>query len=238
MKSPANNPDDVSDRVNTARQWVTYLSEDVFGPIAVYLIFPCLVVVAVILLGCLFKHAPIIPALLLGAFPCVFVPLLLFRLHASWRKSKSVKRNTNAISDRSRALLLELSGAYKPYIIEAAEELGSSGERAIVPDLISVLELTVRGERPGWQDIATALIVALGDLGDSRALPALESMLNVRDLCDLPALLTAIEMLGNAESNDQLLRPINFDPSAVNSLLRPASEIPVGDGAEMLRPAD
>ena len=218
-------------------QWARHFAAEAAGAIAAYLILPTLVLIGVLLIGCLLNDAPIVPLCLLVTLFAVFVPLILVKCYRVIRRMRQVDRASNSISETSNALIRELSGSYTPYVVEAAEKLGSSGEPAVSSSLLLVLEQAVAEQRPGWEDVAAALIEALGNVGDARALSVLDSLQGVQGVCNLPSLAIAIEQLTVAASHAQLLRPIDYfiDPAAKSALLRPAAELDTDARTSLMR---
>ena len=125
-----------------------------------------------------------------------------------------------------------LYGDYTPYVVEAAEKLGAARETTALPALMYVLEQTVNTQPPGWRDKAEALAVALGKMGDRRALPLLYRLTNWRGI----GLLTAVhEAIDRIEPETSLLRAGSADDLPTETLLRPADRGPDSDSALLLR---
>ena len=134
------------------------------------------------------------------------------------------------------ALILELRGAYPPYIIEAAEQLGKARDRTAVPALLDVLEQVAENQRPGWRDVAAALADALAEIGDGRALPLLYRLENVRGIGFIPNVRNAIAVI---EPQAVLLRAGSADDAIQSAmLLRPAYGAGESDKALLLRAAE
>jgi len=119
-------------------------------------------------------------------------------------------------------------------VIEASEKLGAARETAAVPALMHVLEQTVNTQPPDWCDTAEALVVALGKMGDRRALPLLHRLSNVRGI----GLLTVVnEAINRIEPETRLLRPGSGDDLPREILLRPADACTESDPTLLLRPS-
>ncbi len=193
MRKPKTQTDERSNRRIVVFQWVRHFVDESTGPIVAYLILPVALLMGLLLFGCLTNDVPIIPICILVVLFSVLIPLMLVKFYRSRRRIIQVDRAAVSMSDASKALILELNGGYTPYVIEAAEKLGLSEELSVSPALLLVLERAVAEERAGWEDIAKAIIEALGNLGDPRALPVLLSLQTVKGVRHLPSLKTAIE---------------------------------------------
>ncbi|MCS6777515.1 MAG: HEAT repeat domain-containing protein [Chloroherpetonaceae bacterium] len=115
-----------------------------------------------------------------------------------------------------------LLGDYPPYVIEAARALGETRDPTAVPALLRVLEQCVDMQRPSWREIAEAIIDALAQIGDRRALPLLYRIENVRGIGLIPCIREAIAAI---EPQTSLLRP-GCPQSLSEALLRPARHQP------------
>jgi hypothetical protein len=215
--------------------WARHFAAESAGPIAVYLIIPTVTLIAILLIGCFINDAPIIPVCLVGALLSAVISLIIVRSYRVLRRTRQADRASSSISKTSSALILELSGSYTPYVIEAADKLGCSHEQAVTPALLLVLERVVTEQRASWEDIAAAIIEALGNLGDPMALSVLESLRDVKEMRHLPSLSVAIDQLTEALSHAHLLRPVDYDPTAKSVLLRPATELDADGRANLLR---
>ena len=146
-------------------------------------------------------------------------------------KSK-LHRNMRGASLFAGEWIPMLYGNYTPYVVEAAERLGEARETTAVPALMYVLEQAVNTQPPGWRDTAEALAVALGKMGDRRALPLLYRLTNWRGI----GLLTAVhEAIDRIEPQTSLLRPGSADDLPTETLLRPAERGPESDSTLLLR---
>ena len=148
------------------------------------------------------------------------------------RKQRRLEQSRLGASPFAEEWIPMLYGDYTPYIVEAAERLGESREATAVPALMYVLEQTVNTQPPGWRDTAEAMAVALGKMGDRRALPLLYRLTNRRGL----GLLTAVhEAIDRIEPQTSLLRPVSADDLPTETLLRPAEFGAESDPALLLR---
>jgi hypothetical protein len=223
----------------TICEWVRHFAAESAGAIVLYLVIPTLGLAAILLFGCIAKDLPAaIPICIVCAVLSVLILLIIVRFYRSWRRMIQADRASNSISKASRSLILELSGSYTPYIIESAEKLGVCNEPSVTPALLLVLERAVAEQRSSWQDIVEAIIEALGNLGDPRALPVLESLRNVKEIRNLSALRIAIERLGVSASHAQLLRPVAYDPTVKSMLLRSAADRRSESRDSLLRAAE
>ncbi len=73
-----------------------------------------------------------------------------------------------------------------------------------VPALLYALEETIDQQPPGWRERAEALVKALGQLGDQRALPLLYQLSHVRGIGIIGAVRQAVHAI---EPRSSLLRP-------------------------------
>lgn len=158
--------------------------------------------------------------------------VFLYRALRDWSHATQVKRNLHGTSAVAAEWIPMLYGNYTPYIVEAAERLGGAREAAAVPALMHVLEQTVNTQPPDWCYTAEALVVALGKMGDRRALPLLHRLSNVRGI----GLLTVVhEAIDRIEPETSLLRPGSAEDLPRETLLRPAESCPESDPAILLR---
>jgi hypothetical protein len=163
---------------------------------------------------------------------CVMGCLALNRIVRRWKNSTTRKRGLRNTSSFADEWIPMLYGDYKPYVVEAAEKLGAARETTAVPALMHVLEQTVNTQPPDWCETAEALVVALGRMGDRRALPLLNRLSNVRGI----GLLTVVhEAINRIEPETSLLRPGSADDLPREILLRPAESCPETDPATLLR---
>jgi len=169
----------------------------------------------------------------LGGGITVLVCLLTaHRIAGRVKHSTKRKRSERRTSALANDLIPVLYGDFKPYVIEAAEKLGAARETTAVPALMHVLEQTVNTQPPDWCDTAEALVVALGKMGDRRALPLLVRLSNVRGI----GLLTVVnEAINRIEPETSLLRPGSADDLPRDLLLRPAASCPEADPTLLLR---
>ena len=170
--------------------------------------------------------------LLGGSIGCVVSLLLVRRTFRGMKNSTKQVRNRRQASEFADRWIPLLYGDFKPYVIEAAEKLGAARENTAVPALMHVLEQTVNTQPPDWCDTAAALVVALGKMGDRRALPLLYRLSNVRGI----GLLTVVnEAINRIEPETSLLRPGSADDLPRDILLRPAESCPESDSTLLLR---
>jgi hypothetical protein len=168
--------------------------------------------------------APIPTSLWTGGTAAAILSLiscLLWRTGSGWTQQHRIHRACKRISPLAEAEIPQLLGDYSPYIIEAAAKLGEARDTTAVPALLGVLEIWVNAQRPGWGDVAEALIQALERIGDRRALPLLNRLLNVRGIGILPAIRSAIAAI---EPQTSLLRPGCSESAAPEWLLRPIKD--------------
>ncbi len=157
----------------------------------------------------------------------------LSRLFRAWQRGRHLRAANPQLSETARTLTPQLFGEYSPYIIEAAAKLAAERDMSAVPALLVALQGCVDQQRPGWRDVAEALVLALARIGDRRALEVLYRLENVRGIGIIPAIRTAIASL---EPQTSLLRPACSNDSLPETLLRPAHAVPEGDPALLLRP--
>lgn len=158
--------------------------------------------------------------------------IFLYRNLRRWSDSSRLQRNLRKTSDFAGEWIPMLHGDYTPYVVEAAQRLGDARETTAVPALMYVLEQAVNTQPPGWCDRAEALAVALGKMGDRRALPLLYRLTNWRGI----GLLTAVhEAIDRLEPQTSLLRPGSADDLPTETLLRPADRGPESDSTLLLR---
>lgn len=156
----------------------------------------------------------------------------LWRVLRDWRHERRSRVNMLDVSKEAADLIPMLYGSYTPYVVEAAERLGAARETTAVPALMHVLEQTVNMQPPGWCDTAAAMVVALGNMGDRRALPLLQKLSNVRGI----GLLTVVqEAIDRIEPETSLLRPGSVEDIPQETLLRPADSCIETDPATLLR---
>ncbi len=156
----------------------------------------------------------------------------LYRALRGWNDRSQLQRSLRDTSEFAGEWIPMLYGDYTPYVVEAAEKLGAARETTALPALMYVLEQTVNTQPPGWRDKAEALAVALGKMGDRRALPLLYRLTNWRGI----GLLTAVhEAIGRIEPETSLLRAGSADDLPTQTLLRPADCGPDSDSALLLR---
>ncbi len=172
-----------------------------------------------------------LPFTILGAV-CVTGGVALHKSFRQLGRQRKLKRSLRDTSPLAEELVPMLYGDYTPYVVEAAQRLGENRETTAVPALLHVLEQTVNTQPPGWRDIAEALVVALGRMGDRTALPLLYRLLNVRGIGLISAVREAIDRI---EPETSLLRASSADMLAGDSLLRPAEAGPASDPALLLR---
>jgi hypothetical protein len=180
----------------------------------------------VLRLGPLFSFVVIVVATSTGG------GIFLHRTARWWKNNLQLRRSTRGASVFAEEWIPMLYGNYTPYIVEAAERLGGARETTAVPALMHVLEQTVNTQPPDWCETAEALVVALGKMGDRRALPLLQRLSNVRGI----GLLTVVhEAIDRIEPETSLLRPGSADDLPREILLRPAESCPDTDPATLLR---
>lgn len=134
-----------------------------------------------------------------------------------WTRDREMARSIQATSGAAAGPVSQLFGEYSPYVVQAAEDLGRSGDASAVPALLNVLETCVDMQRPGWREVAEALAEALGKIGDPRALPALYRLENVRGIGFIPAIRQAISVI---EPRANLLRAGTAPEHLPGTLLR------------------
>ena len=158
--------------------------------------------------------------------------VLLHRSFRSWGNSRRVQQNLKGASPLAADWIPMLYGDYTPYVVEAAQHLGDAKETTAVPALMHVLDRTVNRQPPGWCDSAEAMVVALGKMGDRRALSLLHRLSNVRVI----GLLTVVhEAIDRIEPETSLLRPGSAEGLPAEILLRPAAACSDPDPATLLR---
>ena len=149
------------------------------------------------------------------------------------KRRRKLKQAPPPESPQIAALIAELNGEYTPYIIEAAEQLGKARDKAAVPALLRVLEQSAENQRPGWREVSAALVNALADIGDGRALELLYRLENVRGIGFIPNVRNAIAII---EPQAVLLRASSETDSIQSGLLlRPAHGKNETDKALLLR---
>lgn len=162
--------------------------------------------------------------------------LVLHRTLRLWGNSARLNRNIRvAASPLAEEWIPMLYGVYTPYVVEAAERLGTAREMTAVPALLHVLEQTVKNQPPGWCDSAEAIVVALGKMGDRNALPLLYRLTSWRGIGFLTAVCEAIDRI---EPETSLLRAYSADDLMQDRLLRPADFSAESDPASLLRAGD
>jgi hypothetical protein len=134
-----------------------------------------------------------------------------------WKQARLVRQAPQ--SELALELTQQLFGNHSPYVIEAAQRLGAARDTTAVPALIYVLERCVDSQQPGWRDVAESIAIALGEIGDGRALPLLYRLENVRGIGFIPAIRSAIAEI---EPQSSLLRAGSADEMQQAVLLRPA----------------
>lgn len=157
---------------------------------------------------------------------------LFWRTGQGWMQHHRIRRACRSISPLAEAQIPQLLGDYPPYIMEAAEKLGEARDVTAVPALLGVLDHWVDEQRPGWRDIAEAIVKALEQIGDRRALPLFYRLLNVRGIGILPAIRSAIAAI---EPQTSLLRPGCAEEVAPEWLLRPVKNRSHEDETTLLR---
>ncbi|MCW3100963.1 MAG: hypothetical protein JWL77_6581 [Chthonomonadaceae bacterium] len=184
------------------------------------------VLLCVLRLGPLFSFVVIVVATSTGG------GIFLHRTARSWKNNLQLRRSARGASAFAEEWIPMLYGNYTPYVVEAAERLGAARETTAVPALMHVLEQTVNTQPPDWCETAEALVIALGKMGDRRALPLLQRLSNVRGI----GLLTVVhEAIDRIEPETSLLRPGSADDLPREILLRPAESCPETDPATLLR---
>ena len=190
-----------------------------------------LLLVGLLLGGVMLTGEHAIPLLFAGTI--LAVGLWLRRGTMFLKRRRKLGKAKRTESSLASTLIPNLYGAYSPYIIEAAEQLGKAKDATAVPALMHVLEKCVEEQRPGWRDVAAALADALADIGDCRALELLYRLETVRGIGFIPNIRNAIAVI---EPQAVLLRAGSLD-EAVNAamLLRPAHGAGESDKALLLR---
>lgn len=168
---------------------------------------------------------PGIPAILICA---AGLAAAIRRQAVRWMRGRAMSQPTS--SEAVERWSPQLLGSYTPYVIEAAQQLGASGDSAAAPILIYALEECVQNQQPGWRDVAEAIAHGLAELGDSRALPVLRKLENVRGIGFIPAIRGAIAAI---EPPNSLLRAGH--EMELSSLLRPQEQASSTDAANLLR---
>ncbi|HZT43094.1 MAG TPA: hypothetical protein VFA07_13075 [Chthonomonadaceae bacterium] len=166
---------------------------------------------------------------------CVGLCLCQVARERAWEaRATWLRRSEGQISPLAESLIPQLYGEFSLYIIEAAERLGEERDETAVPALLCVLERCVEVRRPGWEDIAGALIGALATIGDRRALPVLYRLDSFQEVGLTPAIRQALAAI---EPQASLLRPLT-GPSP-DTLLRPAPNDSATEEPQLLlRPLD
>jgi hypothetical protein len=103
-------------------------------------------------------------------------------------RSRFITRETAALPtlhqdahlDENAQYVQDLFSPYTQCAALAAEQLGKTGDAAVVPSLISVLDRSAWREEPGWEQVCEAIVVALVSIGDGRAVPALNRISGAR----------------------------------------------------------
>jgi len=158
--------------------------------------------------------------------------IVLYRVIHDYLRDKRLKQNMRGVSTEAAQWIPMLYGSYTPYVMEAAEQLGAARETTAVPALMDVLEQTINTQPPDWCDTSESLVIALGQMGDRRALPLLQRLSNVRGI----GLLTAVhEAIDRIEPQTSLLRPGSADDLPREILLRPAESCTESDPTLLLR---
>ncbi|HLK61152.1 MAG TPA: HEAT repeat domain-containing protein [Chthonomonadaceae bacterium] len=157
------------------------------------------------------------------------------RLRA-WRQENFLRTNNSPLSATAEKLTPDLWGEYSPYVIEAAEKLAEERDTTAVPALLTALQRCVDQQRPGWSEVAEALVKALARIGDRRALALLYRLENVRGIGIIPSIREAIAAI---EPQTSLLRPVSAEGSLPETLLRPAQGVTPSenDAVLLLRPS-
>ena len=184
--------------------------------------------------------AQILPILLRSPYALAIAALcvsvvggtLLHRNLRQWGDNTRRERCLHDVTPLVEEWLPMLSGNYTPYVVEAAEKLGAARETMAVPTLLHVLEQTVRHQPPGWCDSAEAIVVALGKMGDRRALPLLHRLTSWRGIGFVSAVCEAIDRI---EPETSLLRAASVHDLPQELLLRPADACTDSDPALLLR---
>lgn len=187
--------------------------------------------VGLIALGFASAHWALPPIWLLAvAFP-LLVGVGLGYGALAWKRETRRRQAYQQTSPLVEFLIPQLFGDYSPYVIETAQSLRAIRDSSAVPALLLALEQTVNARRPGWNEVAEALIEALGTIGDRRALMQLSRLERHPEIGGLPALRTAIDAI---EPQASLLRPL-AEPDRPESLLRPAEEnVPASEETTLL----
>lgn len=137
------------------------------------------------------------------------------------RQDLTVRRSEGGLSEEARRLTVQLFGGYPPYVVEAAQQLGEQQEMYAVPALLCVLERSISSQNPGWCEVSEAIVVALGKIGDGRALPLLYKLQTVRGIGIVAVVREAIDAI---EPHSCLLRAGSADMGQETLLVRPATE--------------
>lgn len=169
-----------------------------------------------------------------GVFSCAGLTgsYYLFRAAREWRFDRRVQGNLEGVSKAAAEWIPMLYGNYTPFVIEAAEKLGEARETAAAPALMHALEQTVNTQPPGWCDTAEAMVIALGKIGDRRALALLYRLSNVRGIGLRNVILEAVDRI---EPETSLLRPGSETNLPPELLLRPVDFTQEADPTTLLR---
>ncbi len=138
-----------------------------------------------------------------------------------WRERRALRHAKRQESETARRLRPQLYSDDREQVLEAAQVLGIMHDRTAVPAMMEALESCVTYQPLGWRDSAVALTNALSDIGDSRALPLLHRLENVRGIGLISNIRHAIATI---EPQANLLRA-GYPHALPEHLLRPAHSV-------------
>lgn len=158
---------------------------------------------------------------------------------AVWRERRALARAKRLESETARKLRPQLYSDDNEQVILAAQTLGTLHDRTAVPAMMEALESSVAYQPLGWREVAVALTNALSEIGDSRALPLLHRLENVRGIGLISHIRHAIATI-EPQANllragypnaipEHLLRPAQGTADAPELLLRPISNTDILD---------
>ena len=115
-------------------------------------------------------------------------------------------------------LMMALASEHAPNVVVAAQRLGNQKAVHAVSELMWTLDSWVNHQPAGWREVAVAIVEALVNIGDVRALPLLRHLENVRGIGFIPQIRNA---LATMEPQANLLRPGSPKDALPAELLRP-----------------
>ena len=173
----------------------------------------------VVLLASLFEFTPAPKWFCVMAVAVSFgIPVrLAFLRGRGWLRWRSALRSFAGVSG-DEGIALRLIGDYAPFSIEAANELGKLRDLSGAPILMYGIERLIADEPGGWREMISAMVGALREIGDPKALPLLQRLQKMRGADEITGLTATIAEL---EHLIGLLRPTECETQSGEILVRP-----------------